>query len=689
MNIKYLLLSAGIIFTTIFSISASAPENCMLYGHMISSTEPTQVLGIYQFSSTVGNNFQSITPAIAEPNCGAVKIGPRYYVLNKSNDGISDNYNIYVYDVDEQFLPVATIRSNANIVRENQLLAYNSHSKLLYAIDYDGYSSHLYTMDLNKATRTELCSLGTSKFCTFSTAPNGNLWAIRADGTLCHIDPTTLSLTTVGNTGVSPAMYLQSSTFGNYDSEHLYWAEAGETSGTLYCINTRDATSRFIADFPREEEFVSLWPGKIIPIDQAPAAPTQLQAHFNKGATQGEISFIIPDTLYNGQPLNQAVTALLYADGTILSEQTAQPRQQITVPCTLSRGKHHIVALLRNEQGYSPEAEITTLFVGHDTPKPVTDATAKRGTENNEIIITWQAPQTGVNGGNIDPANLKYEVTRLPDRTIVSSNATSPFTDHFTAEHPTRVFYDVVAYTDEQTRSLPMSTNKIMVGKPFEVPYTEDFSNSTNTLAYTIEDTNADDVTWQYQYDYGYMRIWTDEYTKDDWLFTPFIHLEENKNYVLSYDVKSFGTETLSVAMGTDARSDAMATTLSENSVVNSDDFQTQKIEFTATQSGPAFFGFHATTTDLANALALYIDNIQLQAHKGASLETLNTQPDRITIQSGKLCNIGNRIALLMVTTVDGRTLYHGDLDRGQSIPLSPGIYILRSGAHLHKVLVH
>lgn len=53
-----------------------------------------------------------------------------------------------------------------------------------------------------------------------------------------------------------------------------------------------------------------------------------------------------------------------------------------------------------------------------------------------------------------------------------------------------------------------------MIGDPYTIPYTEDFSTNDNVLSFLIEDTNSDGKTWEYMYDEGYIRIYNNDTPK-------------------------------------------------------------------------------------------------------------------------------------------------------------------------------
>ena len=98
---------------------------------------------------------------------------------------------------------------------------------------------------------------------------------------------------------------------------------------------------------------------------------------------------------------------------------------------------------------------------------------------------------------------------------------------------------------------------------------------------YTIEDSNNDKATWEYYDGYSeqYMQCrYTPFDPKDDWLFTPRVHLESEMQYTLSFSAsarKVLYPEMLEVRLGKEPVSTAMTQTVLEpEKVLNEQSYQ-------------------------------------------------------------------------------------------------------------------
>ena len=674
-----------------FTLGAATPE-INLYGHLVSSNQADEAQGIYQFTNGQTAGFTKVAELAAEPNAGAVKAGDLYYVFNIANQGdYGKEYSMYIYDPSDNYtLVTRTLTTNA-FMTEAQVVAYDPSTKKIFCAYNDPYyGNRLGTINVSNRTRDFVASLGYNKFITLSFDSQGKLYGITNVGALYEINKTSGETRYIGSTGVSPADYQQAATFAGKDDNTLYWAECASTQGALYAVNVATAKATLIKTFAQDEEFATLWAGSTVVQDAAPAAAGNLKIDFAGGALNGQFTFTVPTSTHNRQPLTGTLNYTVKIDGQEQATGTAQAGAQVSCTVTTTQGYHDFSVVVSNEAGDSDEAMLKKQYIGNDTPGMVKNVRLTRGDAAHELVLTWDAPDSGSHGGYFDPATVKYKVRRMPTDIVVSEQATSPFVEIVESDKPARCFYDVIPYVDENTQGIAMSSNKIMIGTPFTVPYSEDFTSNDNVTSFTIEDSNNDGTTWEHMYDYGYMRIWSSEKVKDEWLFTPFIGLEKNAEYKLSFDVRSLSNEKMEVKMGGDAASGDMENLLIEEFEVTDYEWKNMQCTFTVGATKPWFIGFHCTTTDIANALAIYLDNIKIEKTGEAPQTGIQE------VESGKLFSIdGHQLTLTAATamntaiyTIDGRTAFNGTLLPRQAVQLESGIYIVVMGNKTSKVVV-
>lgn len=672
--------------------SMATQTDVYLYGHLISSQKSGQVYGIFRFTSQASDtSIDDVKELKTTPNAGGVKVRNRYYCFNIDNSsGYGNDYYMFIYDVDDNFNLITRTTVPASFVAESQVLAYDPTTQKVYTAYVDGYAGNvLATLDLSRRTKERVGLLDHTKFLAMAFNKEGRLFGITNMGALYEIDKTNANLRYIGSTGVSPADYQQSATFSDYDATTLYWAATTNTTGDLYSVDVTNAQATLIKTFPHEEEFAALWAGTKVIAAGAPAAATDLITSFPQGALKGTVSFKAPDTTHSGATLSGTLQYTLFIDDMAAAHGTVEAGQSTSCAVTVSTtGLHDVHIVLSNDKGEGDRATLRNIYIGKDTPSGVESVVLDKGTAPDELVLTWDAPSKGVHGGYVDLAAVKYIVKRMPDDVVVSTHATSPFRDTFRPDVPTMCFYDVIPYIDEESKGLSMSSNKLLVGKPFEVPYAEDFSTNQRVLCYAIEDANADGTTWEYLYEYGYMRISSGDKEKDDWLFTPFIAVKKDKTYKLSFDVRSIAVETIEVKYGIHPMASAMTEALLPVTSVDTDyDWKRLEQTFTATSDAPLFIGFHACNTDVAAGHSLYIDNVKVEEVASTGMEYAK-KSQNYRVENGQLTVTGTHAIDTRIYRADGTMLFSGILRPGNVLSLPRGLVIVRVADEVAKLIV-
>jgi len=669
-----------------FSTMAAPAQDVALYGQLFNDTGD---YSIYKFSSGTVAGKEQVKEILAEPNCGAVKADDRFYVFSAEDGDYGKEYAAYVYDASANFQLITRIGSAYDMAKSNQVLAYNPVSGKIYTIYqessyYYGTESYLGILDVSSRKITKIGSslyfgYGNTHIVAMNFSPEGELYAIASNGRLYKVDTSTADLTSVGYLPIDPE-YVQSMAF-SADGSTIYWAACNDNVNALYTIDPATGDASKVKDFTNNEEFVTLWVGDIEAADDAPAAPTDLATVFTGGSLSGNFTFTAPTKTHGGSDLTGTISYEIMANGSAVGTGTTTNGQKVSHPVTVpASGVYDFKISVSNEAGVGESATLTGIFIGVDTPRGVENLHLDRGTSENEFIVSWEAPTTGAHGGYVDISAIKYRVRRLPEFDVLSENATSPFIDTFSPEQPTKLSYEVTPYIDENTKGLALCTNSIMTGKPYDTPWSEDFTSSSCAQLWTVADANDDGHSWEYQWDYGYFRIYDNENVKDDWLISPFIKMEAGYDYLLTFEVRTIATEVFEVKMGAGLAPEDMKYTIHDRESVPDTDYSWIKKEctFPCTESGNMHIGFHAISDDPTNALALYIDNVKLEKTGLSGIK------DAAATGNGSITVDGTGVhatahSAVDVFTPDGRKVTSAVLAAGDTLSLPCGLYIVRA----------
>ena len=113
-----------------------------------------------------------------------------------------------------------------------------------------------------------------------------------------------------------------------------------------------------------------------------------------------------------------------------------------------------------------------------------------------------------MHNGYVDPTEVKYQVRKMPSANCRQRRHVAIHL-HRNAGKAEKCFFDVTPYIDDEHKGLPTASNKIMIGKPFEVPYTATFDTNDEVLLFTIEHIGDGNTYWDWDYDYKFMKIYS------------------------------------------------------------------------------------------------------------------------------------------------------------------------------------
>lgn len=483
-------------------------------------------------------------------------------------------------------------------------------------------------LNLETGERTMLCNLDLV-ILSVGVNSKGDVYGVGADGVFYKFDKHNGSRTTIGNTGRRP--YYSASGCFDMQTDVFYWeCIEMDNKARLYTIDTQTGAATYITDIAHNMEMT----GMFIPVadaaDDAPARVQNLTPNFSGTDLTGNVTFTMPTKNFaETKTLSGNLTYELMLNEKSYKTATAAAGANVSVPVTVSSvGTYRFAVVAINDVGRSPIVQAET-WVGGDTPLAVDNLRLTRNAATDEMKVTWTAPVGSVHNGYINPSEITYDVVRYPDGVSVASGLkATTFTEKISSDN------DFVLYEYEVTPSFNGSkgassrTNQLGVGV-CTVPYANNIDNATDFQAFSIEDTNKDGITWEYDAITSMARCKyssANSYTEpmNDWLFTPSIKLKPGHLYRFSADLKSYDgyNERAEFGFGSEATSAAMTISMQPVTVNNAEpkNFETY---VSVPAEGKYYFGIHGCSP--VDKLYLYADNIKVE--DGPALGT----PGRVT----------------------------------------------------------
>ncbi len=494
----------------------------------------------------------------------------------------------------------------------------------VYGIFWDSEnmsSRELGIIDYPNGTRTTIATISQALYA-LCCDKNGQLYAVTQSGKLVKVDKTDGMLTEVGNTGVKPNV-MQAAAIDTYTNK-MYWTAVyknanGKDEAGLYEVDLATAQATKLASYPGLDEFSTLRVLAPKAKDDAPAPASDLKATFAKAATSGKLSFKLPNETFAGSVLSGELAYSVSIDDEKQASGKGQAGQEVTVDITASTGLHNIAVVVSNSVGESPATSISQ-YTGYDKPLSPSDVTLAIDETTGKAHLSWAAPTAGENNGYVDTGHLTYNIVRHPDEKEIDGVSSTSFDDNLPTATATMYSYDVAA-VNHSRKGQAATSNAVMYGRGYEVPWTETFDKASSLNLFTVIDANNDGSTWTWSrfktkaVTYSY----NSKNAADDWLLTPPISLKAGRKYKLTFDehvtLASY-PEKLEVSFGEGLNPASYQVAMKKTTFTNAD-FENQTVYITPATDGNYHIGFHACS-DANNGL-LYIDNLELDVEAEAT----------------------------------------------------------------------
>lgn len=667
-------------------------EVTTIYGSQIYAESGTQ-WGIYSFPARPDTEF---TPVWLSGDLmatgGAVYAGGKYYIISFLDWGFMV-YGLFITcDVDNKEMSYIEIEDwNFSYITTD--MAYDPASGKIYgcSMNADGSGTFsLSTMDVATGRQTPIAPI--MQMCAMAADENGTLYGIsQSDGVLYKIDKATAELTEVGSTGVKPSPNQQSAT---YDTSKgvMYWSAYTDNGGELYTVDTATGTATLVSVYPDKAEMIGIYVKNDETVQAQPKSPSGVEMTFERDALSGVAAFTMPGEDINGGPLSGDLTYQISSGENEIISGAASPSEQVEVPVEVAeRGMYDFSFTVKNDAGAATAVKILR-FVGMDDPSPVENIRISKA-EDGTVELEWHEDSVGVHGGYVNTSKIVYNVIRQPSgRMTAEGIADSSFTDKFTPEEISVIYYDIIPMLDELSGKAA-SSGAITVGTHKTVPYTETFGNWTDYALYSVFDINQDEASWAYDFDLNCVRyLWAFDDINDDWLITPPVYLTAGRKYIMSANLRSeqdIYAGTVSMAFGDAPETEAMTRTILKGADIDKSEAQELISEpFSVDADGDYNLGLHVSGD--RSIYYLFLDKLSvsettdvgIQAAVGNDTESIMiTRTDRglkVTNASGISVKIYNGAGVCVAESDESSF----------TVSLPRGIYIVKTAGSSRKVAI-
>lgn len=270
------------------------------------------------------------------------------------------------------------------------------------------------------------------------------------------------------------------------------------------------------------------------PSESAPGAVTNLTATAGAdGVLKATVSFTAPTVDAAGKTLSQLERVDVKLGLYVVASKECEPGENVSVEIDTEQGDNQITVIPYNVSGAGTESRIS-VFTGVDLPADPTDAVATVQADGS-VLISWQAPTVGQNGGYVDPAKITYNIysSDAENNSVASRvNATS-YTFTPANDSPKVIRFQIFARNEAGGSEKGAKTNSVPLGKAYQLPFKESFPNAYVTSGpWTID--QVDEAEWGMLNDQG-----KSVYAADgDNGFAVFFPGETTKSSSLLYSVK-------------------------------------------------------------------------------------------------------------------------------------------------------
>lgn len=289
-------------------------------------------------------------------------------------------------------------------------------------------------------------------------------------------------ITTVGqgNTAEAQDNVLEELTNFNIDESetkeyYFYPTESGSYNFGLHDYSSSDEASFNVDNFSVKEAADATAPDRVKQLNVVPDA---------NGALGATLTFTLPQTAINGSNVGTLTKATVYdmAGNELGSTTNVAAGAEVSIKVTAVQGWNSFKVVTANENGEGWPV-IIKKFIGPDVPQTMKSLNIKWGEDRTKVVLTWDAPTEGVNGGYVNPEDFTYTIYKYD-----ASNYSSPYTALGEVKGETSVDITILDAPEAQDQYVFAATAKngqgesdyaktsIVLGEPYTLPFNEGFN---------------------------------------------------------------------------------------------------------------------------------------------------------------------------------------------------------------------
>lgn len=490
-------------------------------------------------------------------------------------------------------------------------MTYDPQTKTLYGVR-NGMPAYLYTIDQQTGAMTTAAQLDTY-YNMMATDAFGVTYATDYNGYLYKVDLTTGRGTLIGNTKLMP----NDAMIGYVDpvTQKLYLNFSNNGKYTLYEIDTKTAQATKVDDYPDGTVVRGLIPaagtsqgGEV----QIPDVCQDLSVSFTTpGGKDALLRAVAPALAFDKEtPLEGNVVLNFYVDDAeepAVQADNVPAGAEVEAPYTFADYGMHIVRVAAENAKGTGAVRTISVFVGFDTPAAPSDINLSIDDEG-KYSLTWAAPEKGVNGGDINTADMKYVVTMYPAGTELATVSETSYSGTVTGTSFADYYFGVKAVAGDLTGEEGLS-NHVTYGYCVDVPYYDDFSDEATHGLYTIVNP-AGDATWIFgrsNLSQGKAAIYDGMQcasAASDYFILPPMELVEGATYTVTFKAaggfnQNYGNH-LKVLLMRNGTNPETATLTELGSLTNMDDYTggvpERSFSFVADESTVGCFAFYCSS---------------------------------------------------------------------------------------------
>lgn len=379
------------------------------------------------------------------------------------------------------------------------------------------------------------------------------------------------------------------------------------------------------------------------PVYSAPDSVADLQAvAADKGELRATLSFTVPTKNVVGETLQAIGKIEISHNGKLIATfDGKQPGEKLTYTDTEAlQGENTYSVVCYDADGNAGDGATTSVYVGVDRPSAPCDFKLNY-TEGN-VHLSWKAPADGLHGKYINPADLKYIITEgLYDEIVASDITATSYDIAASVEKGKQEIFGYSLYAQNVAGFSPAATsNYIMVGDAYQLPFNEQFTNGIMTYNMWVADDASGESLWDMDTSNGHVTtgcpVFSGGYGDYHQLSTGMIDLTDALDPVLSFWARSTSSkDKLQVNVSTDFNEPYNQLAEVDFSTITPGEWH--KVVLPLTQykgKSNILIGFKAFANDTYSSI--WFDDVIVRDQKSHDLAVISITSDLDKVELGK-----------------------------------------------------